>query len=340
VKGERVTNTIMNRRRDTLEELIRMKKNIIEKCIGKKMRSTEGSKELHMHPKAFLRLKGRYKKEGESCLMPKKPGPKYCIPDNKTPEWVEEKVEEMAKKNKHLGPQPLAEKLFDEEKIEMNGSTVWRILKRRKVRYYREYVAISKEKPKLYCLEKPGQEMQLDGCFPAGRARKLVAMEAIDDSSRWSFGMYYDRETVDNALKFVEELVARAPFHIEALRVDNRYKKRFKIECEKRYGIEVRVNEPYEPTQNGKVERFHQTMKKEFFWRQGLWQTPMEEINYRYQLWLAHYNQKRRHGGFGMNRMTPSQKIVSTLLQSLVNTYITYPQKVTCTLQQHKISYR
>lgn len=325
----------MPRRRDTLEELIHMKKNIFEKCIHKEMRCTNGAKELGMHPKAFLRLKGRYEKEGESAFMPKKPGPKSFTPQNKTPEWIEEKVEEVARKYRYLGPQPLSEKLLDDEGIILNGSTVWRILKRRKVRYFREYLPIVKEKPKLYCLEKLGQEVQFDGCFPAGRARKLVAMEAVDDSSRWSYGKYYDRETVDNALLFVEELIKRAPFRIESLRVDNRYKKRFKIECEKLYGIKVIVNDPYEPKQNGKVERFHQTMKKEFFWRQALWQKPMEEINYQYTQWLEYYNTKRRHGGFGMNRMTPAEKIASTLLQTLINTYITYPQKVTCTLQQH-----
>ena len=187
----------------------------------------------------------------------------------------------------------------------------------------------------MYCLEKPGQEVQFDGCYPVGRARKLVALEAVDDSSRWSFGKYYDRETVDNALLFVEEVLRKAPFRIESLRVDNRYKKRFKEECKKRYGIEVIVNEPYEPRQNGKVERFHQTMKREFFEREALYQREIEEINYRYELWLGHYNHNRRHGGLGMNRMTPKEKIVSTLLQTLVNTCLTYPQKVTCTLQQH-----
>lgn len=94
------------------------------------------------------------------------------------------------------------------------------------------------------------------------------------------------------------------------------------------------MNEPYEPKQNGKVKRFHQTMKREFFQRQGLYQTEMEEINYRCRLWLGNYNNKRRHGGLGMNRMTPAEKIKHAMLQSLANTYVTYPQKVTPTLQQ------
>lgn len=332
-----INTTIMRQRRDTLEELNHMKRNILERCIHKEMKCKEGAKELGMHPKAFSRLKRRYREEGECVLMPKKPGPKHLIPENKTPEEIEEVVVGYGRKYRHLGPQPIAEKLWDEEGIKLNGSTVWRILRRREVRYFREYQAITKEKPKLYCLEKPGQEVQLDGCYPAGRSRKLVAMEAIDDSSRWVFGRYYERETVDNALLFVEELIKRAPFRIESFRVDNRYKKRFKEECEKRYGIHVIVNDPYEPRQNGKVERFHQTMKREFFWREGLYWKDMEEINYRYGLWLAYYNEERRHGGFGMRRMTPSQKLASTLLQTIINTYLTYPQKVTCTLQQHII---
>ena len=91
-------------------------------------------------------------------------------------------------------------------------------------------------------------------------------------------------------------------------------------------------NDPYHPEQNGKIERYHKTMKKEFFHKHVSFYDPMETIEYKYQQWLYDYNTHRRHGGYGRERMTPKQKIASTLFFSLstINTLI--PQKVTLTM--------
>lgn len=53
-------------------------------------------------------------------------------------------------------------------------------------------------------------------------------------------------------------------------------------------------------------------------------------MQYKYNQWQDYYNRKRGYGGYGMNRMTPYQKIASTLFLSLNN--INYPQNVTLTL--------
>ena len=74
-----------------------------------------------------------------------------------------------------------------------------------------------------------------------------------------------------------------------------------------------------------------------FFHRYISLHDTMEEIEYKYQQWICHYNTDRRHGGYGMNRMTPKQKIASTLFLSLSNINIKIPQKVTLTMQQYNI---
>jgi len=103
--------------------------------------------------------------------MPRKPGPKKNNkPFNKTDEETEDIAASLAEKYPNLGPVPLSEKLFDEHGIKLDQSTVWRILKRKEVRYTKEYKRWKKQ-PKLYCLDSPGIEVQLDGCYPYGRAR-------------------------------------------------------------------------------------------------------------------------------------------------------------------------
>jgi len=318
-------------RRNTQGELIAMKKQIIEKCLNRQLKCKDGANLLQMHPKAFSRLKSRYILDGETALMPKKPGPKKFTPKNRTPEIIEQLVEDLAKQYPNLGPLPLSEELFDKYSIKLDQTTIWRILKRRKIRYTKQYKRW-KEKPKFYCLDTPGLELQMDGCYPFGRSRKIVGFDAIDDCSRWVFGKLYTRETAENAIDFVKRLINNAPFRIQRIRVDNRYGKEFREYCNS-IGIEVIENEPYSPQQNGKIERFHKTLKREFFWKYCSYHDSIELMQYKYNQWQHIYNTKRRHGGYGMSRMTPQEKIASTLFLSLNN--INYPQKVTLTLQQH-----
>ena len=314
-----------------------MKKSILDQCIAKESKCKDGAKLLQMHEKSFLRLKRNYLERGEIALMPGKPGPKHGSPPNKTPEWIEDLVVEVAFTHRDQGPVSLVDTLKDQHDISINQSTIYRILKRRRARYFRDYPSIEKPAPKLYCLDSPGKELQLDGCYPYGRSRKVVAFGAIDDCSRYVFGRCYDRETALNAIRFVTELTRKAPFTVRAVRVDNRYGKLFKQYCENILGLEVIENDAYRPQQNGKIERFNRTLKYKFFWKYCSFSDDLETLNYKYTLWLNYYNYERRHGGYKMNRMTPAQKIVSTLLFETSNTLIYYPQKVTGTLQQYTI---
>lgn len=320
-------------RRNTQGELIAMKKQIIEKCLNRQLKCKDGANLLQMHPKAFSRLKSRYILDGEIVLMPKKPGPKRFTPKNRTDSNIENIVIKLANQYPDLGPTPLSEKLVDKYNININQSTVWRILKRTKTRYTTEYKRW-KEKPKFYCLNTPGIELQMDACYPFGRSRKIAGFDAIDDCSRWVFGKLYTNEDAESAIDFVKHLIQVVPFRIQRIRVDNRYGKLFKQYCES-IGIEVIVNEPYSPQQNGKIERFHKTLKREFFWKYCSYHDSIEMMQYKYNQWQNYYNTKRKHGGYGMNRMTPQEKIASTLFLSLSN--INYPQKVTLTLQQYTV---
>ena len=320
-------------RRNTQEELIAMKKSILDACTSRQMKCKDGAKILSMHPKSFSRLKKKYNEYGEAILIPKKSGPKSNNPPkNKTSEWLEDVVCHIARKKPNSGPVELSDYFYDVYGIKIDQSTIYRILRRRKIRYCREYVKIEKKPPILYCLEKPGQEVQLDACFPFGRGRKLVCFDAIDDCSRWVASNVYSRDNADCAIEFVKYLIKKVPFRIGRIKVDNRYGHRLKEYCNS-IGIEMVVIDAYEPKQNGKVERFHGTLKREFFRRYIGFYADEEMIRYKLNRWLDYYNNNRRHRGYGMNRMTPRLKIVSTLFNSLYNIQL---DKVTCTLQSHK----
>jgi hypothetical protein len=88
-----------------------------------------------------------------------------------------------------------------------------------------------KENPKLSSLDLPGEELQIDGSYPYGRARRLVAFSAIDDCSRFVYSQLYDRETAKNLVDFIKELIRRAPFRILYVRVDNKFGQELRLAC-------------------------------------------------------------------------------------------------------------
>ena len=177
-------------------ELITMKKQVLAKMIYREINRSQAAGLLSMHPKAVSRLKKEYLVRGEDALIPKPPGPKKgSSVHNKTADWIEDLVIEVERKNHNSGPKGLADKLFDEYGVKIDQTTVYRILKRKKIRYFYEYKRWKKYGPaQSYCLDTPGLELQLDACYPFGRSRKVAGFESIDDSSRWTYGRLYEKE--------------------------------------------------------------------------------------------------------------------------------------------------
>ena len=64
-----------------------------------------------------------------------------------------------------------------------------------------------------------------------------------------------------------------------------------------RRGIHHLTTEPYRPRTNGKVERFHQTMTRE--WAYGLRYRSSRDRSAALPHWLEHYNTRRPHSSIG-----------------------------------------
>ena len=319
--------------KDTKHNLMLVKKNILERYIKRILPRSEVSKLLSMHPNAVSRLKDNYLKYGDVALVGRKTGPKSNFrPYNRTSEEVEDIIAAEGCKRPDLGPKPLANHLAEIHQLAVDPTTVWRILKRKGIRYTTQYKRF-KQEPKLYCLDTPGKVLQMDACYPFGRSRDLASFDAIDDCSRIIYGKAYDTENDQNAIDFVTELVTHTSFNIQALKVDNRYGHDFKIYCEQVLHIKVIYNDPYHPEQNGKIERYHRTLKQEFYYPYISFFDSFDIINYKYRLWQNYYNVKRKHYGYGMDGLTPQQKLSQTNLQIMANQIINHPGKVTRTLQ-------
>ena len=102
---------------------------------------------------------------------------------------------------------------------------------------------------------------------------------------------------------FVERALASFAAHgitAKRLMTDNAFsyvKNRSLRELLAARGIHHLTTEPYRPRTNGKVERFNQTLARE--WAYGLIYRSHRQRNQALPHWLDHYNRRRPHSSLG-----------------------------------------
>jgi transposase InsO family protein len=125
----------------------------------------------------------------------------------------------------------------------------------------------------------------------------------VDDHSRLAFVELHDDEKAATVTGFLERAIAFFAEHgiaAKRLMTDNAFayvKNRSLRELLARHGIRHLTTKPYRPRTNGKVERFHQTMARE--WAYGLGYRSHDERNQALPHWLDHYNTRRPHSSIG-----------------------------------------
>ena len=125
----------------------------------------------------------------------------------------------------------------------------------------------------------------------------------VDDHSRLAYAEIHADERAVTCAAFLERALAFFQEHgIGAKRVmtDNAFAyvhSRVFRELLARHGMRHLRTEPYRPRTNGKVERFHQTMARE--WAYGLAYRSHRERGRALPHWLHHYNHARPHSSLG-----------------------------------------
>jgi transposase InsO family protein len=199
-------------------------------------------------------------------------------------------------------------------------STVWKVLRRaglsRRPRPARE-PANSYEWPcpgdllhmdiaRYARFERPGHAVTGDR---SQRARAWMRSETrvgydfahaiVDDHSRFAYVELQPDERAATVTGFVERALAFFERHgvvTKRLMTDNAFsyvKNRSLGELLAARTIRHLTTEPYRPRTNGKVERFHQTMARE--WAYGLAYRSHRHRNRALPHWLEHYNRRRPH---------------------------------------------
>jgi transposase InsO family protein len=125
----------------------------------------------------------------------------------------------------------------------------------------------------------------------------------VDDHSRLAFIERHDDETAATVTGFVERALADFAgrgISVQRLMTDNAFayvKNRSLRELLIAHGIRHIKTQPYRPRTNGKVERFHQTMARE--WAYGRAYHSHHDRAAALPQWLDHYNTRRPHSSIG-----------------------------------------
>jgi transposase InsO family protein len=138
---------------------------------------------------------------------------------------------------------------------------------------------------------------------PETRVGYDYAHAVVDDHSRLAYVELHRDETAATVTSFVERALAYFAEHgitAKRLMTDNAFayvKNRSLRELLARHQIRHLTTQPYRPRTNGKVERFHQTMARE--WAYGLAYRSHRQRNQALPHWLDHYNRTRPHSSLG-----------------------------------------
>jgi len=284
----------------------------LNEIINKEKKVVAVANELSVTRQSVHKWLNRYKRFGiDGLIRPRKrrTGPAH----NKTPEEIEQLVITLAQTYWSDGVETLHDRLLYENNVDLNPVTIYRILKRNGVRYTSDYQRTKKRwKKQLYAHHVPGQELQMDTKYPYGYKQGKVIYTIIDDATRWVFAWSYETANQENTRDFLEKVFTKAPFPIQKIRTDQG--KEFIANSVRTLlydrGIEHRLNTPYCPEENGKIERFHRTLNEKglrFGFRPD---DALETMQYRLTLFLYYYNFKKRHRGLGMDGKTPVQRLM------------------------------
>ncbi len=291
-------------------QLAAMKAALVDRILTGKISVTDAAASVKKSRFAIYDWMTRYKANGIDGLLPKKTGPKNGTAWNRSTKETEAVVLRMLEEHHDWNIYDIAARLPAGHRV--HPATVWRIWRRSQ--HERTLVRIPRPKPQRYVKERVGEEIQMDTSFPWGRVRR-VCFDCLDDRSRFAFAKLFEHRDQDSAVRFLHYVIARAPFVIRAIRTDcgREWGTRFSIACALAGIVHIK-NEPYHPEHNGKVEKFHDSLKHRCCYVYLHPDDCIERQNIGLQQWLVWYNYHKIHLGMGMNRKTPAEVVCHALL--------------------------
>lgn len=234
-----------------------------------------------------------------------------------TPYWIIQKIYGIRRGNLEKSKYEIQEEL-KRQGVSVGQSAIQKVINRhpelrnhqhRKRMKIHRTLAIARIKAARELREKyPGSLVQIDTQYFYVLGKKFSLFSAVDCKSRYGFVWAYSTISSTSAQDFVRRLRSFFPFPMMAINTDNgsEYLLYFHRELEL-MGIPHYFSDPYCPKQNGRVERFHQTVEYEYFAYQDDLLPDLTMINERCGLFNTWYNTDRFHRAIGYK--TPQEYV-------------------------------
>ena len=172
---------------------------------------------------------------------------------------------------------------------------------------------------RLQRFEQPGHAVTGDRTQRSDGAGHEFAHSIVDDCSRLAYTEALDDERAPTVTAFTQRALDWFLGHgivAERLMTDNAWcyvKNRGLRDLLQARAIIHKRTRPYTPKTNGKVERYQQTLGRE--WEKGLTYNTSADRRAALPHWLAHYNTHRRHSGIA--NVPPLTRVHNLLGQNI-----------------------
>ena len=284
--------------------------------VKKEVRLIDVAKVCPYGKRSLERWVALFKNKGEVGLEPKSTEPK--TQREETPIWIKERIIEVRKKTKKCSLKIHWQ--LEKEGIYIHERTIGKILKKEGlVRKYR----VRKIKYKYVKAErKAGELVEIDVKYVPGRivGKRYYQYTAIDTASRWRYLGVYDQQTNHHSILFLQEVMQRFPYKIQAIKTDNgaiftnyytSMTKRSDMTVKTIHSLDIFCNQnniihylidPGKPAQNGTVERSHREDQQKFY-EQNKFKS-FKDLQIKLKRWNMYYNDLEH---CGLNGKTPNE---------------------------------
>lgn len=264
---------------------------------------------LDIHKSTFYNWLKRYEEDGVDGLEDRKPSPRSAW--NKIPSDRREALIELALDEPDLSPRELAVTYTDSKQYFVSESTVYRLLKEQDLITAPAYILMQASDKFQTPTTRVNEMWQTDFTY-----FKIIGWgwyylsTVLDDHSRFiiswrlctSMGASDVSDTLDDALSFtgLDEVKVK---HKPRLLSDNGpcYISGELSAYLQANGMKHTRGRPYHPQTQGKIERWHRTMKNQVLLNNYYFPSELEE---QIQSFVNYYNHERHHES--LNNLTPA----------------------------------
>ncbi|MGH1460377.1 MAG: IS3 family transposase [Paracoccaceae bacterium] len=257
----------------------------------------------------FYRWYDRYLQRGEAGLRDRSPKPKHVW--NRVPDEVKRKVVDFALKETELSPRELAVTFTDQERYFVSESTVYRTLKAHDLITSPAFIVLKAADEFRHKTTGINQLWQTDFTYIKVLGWGWFYLSTVlDDYSRyivsWKLCTNMRAEDVTDTLELALQASGCDQVHVvhkPRLLSDNgsSYVSGDLAEWLQDKGMKHSRGAPYHPQTQGKIERWHQTLKNRILLENYFLPGDLEA---QIEAFVTHYNNQRYHES--INNVTPA----------------------------------